>query len=113
MELIHNRTHQVITRHVNVVGGPVLTQVYSSTGKLLRVEHVRLEYVMKNGVWVGDFQWVELAGTVLKKDGSDSLQHHSGRYSTGTRPWLLAIVESLRPVGSVDLPFLGIITDPS
>lgn len=96
-----------IKRTVLVSNGPILDQPYSTTGKKFRVERVTITYEFVDSTWiVGHATDVILGGPVLKKDGTASkVGHSSGADFTAWRnrrielPWLVEIVNRLRPHG--------------
>lgn len=92
---------------------PVIDQSTSYTGKKVRIERGSIEFEWTDGNWrIGPNNY--LHGTVLKKDGSDSLNSHaehprceirSGDFS-GKHAWLQPIADLLRPTGEIRLALL-------
>lgn len=92
--------------------GPVVPMAYSSTGKRFRVERVTVEYHYKDGKWViGSHFAVDMSGTVLKKDDTDSKNWHTSHpkydYKLHAYPpryaFAMKIVDMLRPQGGVSM----------
>jgi len=86
-----------------------LPMPYSQAGKTYRVEHLSVTYTQRGGSWTA--QTVQLSGTVLKKDGSDSktfTRHDAwGWEQRSELGFVRAIVDGFRPVGSVELPSIS------
>lgn len=98
-----------IRRTVLVSNGPVLNQPYSSSGKQFRVDRIVVDYQCTEGTrWVvRSSSCVILGGFVLKKDGTDSKVRHSGGIDYHVwqnrqihAPWLVEIIDQLRPHGA-------------
>jgi len=108
MELTHRSTSQQIIQRIGVVDGPVLPMPGSNTGKVYRVEYLLVTYVQRDGSWAT--QRVQLSGTVLKRDGSDSKAFtKDDAWDWRKRPGLefaSTIVDGFRPVGTVEFPFI-------
>ena len=95
-----------VTRAVKIEpeGAPVLPMEYSRDNKRFRVTRLTITYTWTAGRWTNDLRTsVQMAGPVLKKDGTDSKSTHS-RYpaygwprSPDMYPWLTEIVDLLRP----------------
>lgn len=110
----YGNTQVTIKRSVTVTDGPVVPQSYSSTGRRFRVERITITYKWINGRWVVDSQFsIDLVGTVLKKDGSDSLNTHCGhpeytdwktREFRGPYAFVQDVVDLIRPSGDVEMP---------
>jgi hypothetical protein len=110
------KSHQATyTRRVQVEDGPVHGQAYSTTGRRFRVTHVEILYSLNaEGEWSvkNDFA-IKVSGVVLKKDGSDSANHHTRspeRFNWSDKKpipeweWLTILVDALRPEGTPELP---------
>ena len=111
-ESSHNATY---TRFFSIADGPVHPTAYSPTGKVFRVQRVKVTYTLdtESGRWEAkNSSAVDLGGTVLKKDGSDSLNDHSRwpQYDYKTHAftpeyaWVSELIEAARPIGEVRLP---------
>lgn len=107
MRITTNDSDATIRRYATVDNGPVIPQSYSTSGKMLRVERITIEYRLVGGSWLVEHgNNITLAGTVLKKDGTDSKVNHAGppnyrawRNRDEELPWLAEIVNRLRPYG--------------
>lgn len=91
-----------VQRQVTVEGGPVVRYPNSQTGKLIRIERLfaRFTWMGLAGGWVA--QHVDLGGTLLRKDGRDSLNTGEYYVAPGStyRPapdWVMEIVNRLQP----------------
>jgi hypothetical protein len=104
-EITHSHSNQTITRVFSVIDGPVFPQMHVQTRRLFRVERIVIQYALNNGVWKCDNKWdVTLAGTMLRKDGTDSLTTCKGAPHPDAADWVEKRVFEHRPVGSVLLP---------
>lgn len=102
---VHERTVIEVTRHVNLIDGPVRPQPHSRSGRKYRVERVIIHYGWIDGVW--KVTGAKLLGTVLKADGSDSKNDAREHVSCYDIPpaWLDELIDGLRPVGDLEMPF--------
>ena len=93
--------HLSVKRSATITDGPILPMSTSTTGKKFRLERITVTYTWNGSAWKANGSYsVDLGGTILKKDGTDSLNDHSGRLY-GNRPvWLTEIVARLRPHGT-------------
>lgn len=100
-------------------GQPTVHMAYSNPPKKVAIDHVNVTYTYADGRWdICSPSDVKVAGTVLKKDGSPSLNRHS-RWPNGTGygaskvvldegwEWLQAIVDLLRPSGELSVMILN------
>lgn len=102
---------------------PVVPMAYSRNDKKVRISRGTITYRWTDGAWtVKDSYGVDLVGTVLKKDGSDSMNDHrrnpEDHWSTSAAAdladkltddfqWLAPIINLLRPTGDVAMMMLN------
>lgn len=90
-----------VTRHTIITDGPILPHPVSIAGKKFRLEQISVTFQWNGSGWGNTSHRV--GGTVLKKDGTDSLNTFSG--TLWNRPvWLDEIANQLRPEGAPALP---------
>lgn len=93
--------HMDLKRAATIIGGPILPMPHSSASKTYRVEHVTITYYWNGSEWgIGNFASIALTGTVLKKDGSDSLNTARSHVHGEIPTWLQEIANELRPIGA-------------
>lgn len=118
-------THMVITRRFTITEGlPVIPMAYCDPRKDVRIDRGVIKYTWEDGGWkVRDAWAIDLIGSVLKKDGTDSKNTHSrhpedsyhwklglpGREWVAPEGylWLEAIVAELRPSGDLSMSVLS------
>lgn len=107
-EYIHERTYVSVARTVNVIDGPIRVMRHSSKGRKFRIDKVVVTYYQRSEEW--HVQTLSLHGIVLKADGSDSKLDtwersvHEWKDSDSLE-WLRDLIDGIRPVGEVTLPF--------
>lgn len=111
MKVTESDTRREIVSVFDVEGGPVLPMEHSTIDRKYRVEKVKVTYKFsteKNAWIVQSGFHVELSGTVLKRDGSDSKNYHQVHVPYGALreplkyphlDWLFDIVDMAQPVG--------------
>ena len=111
MKVTESRTRREIVNTFNIQDGAVLAMRHSSIDRKYRVERVTITYtfVPEKNAWIVQSGFnVELLGTVLKKDGSDSKNDHRtyAPYDALSNPlkyphldWLFDIIDMAQPVG--------------
>lgn len=104
---VHDHSNIEVTRHINVIDGEVRPQPYSSAGRKYRVSKVIVEFRWAPIPTGWKVSGANLSGTVLKADGSDSKNDAREHVSTYDTPpmWLDELIDAVRPVGAVELPF--------
>jgi len=108
---VHDHSHMQVTRNVNVTDGQIRPQPYSLAGRTYRVEYVVITYSYVAWGWAT--KGIQMSGTVLRKDGSDSKNdaRESIYNSEGAPEWLAGLIDGIRPVGVPVLP-MGVFQDP-
>lgn len=97
-------TSEKITRYFTIDDDrPVVHMAYSDPPKKVVIERGHIDYTfdVDTGRWVAKDAWaITVSGTVLKKDGTPSKNSHS-RNGAQDWKWMGAIIDLLRPKGTV------------
>ena len=114
MKVTTLRTYQKIKRSADITEDrPRVGMAYATRPTEVEIDHVEIEYTFKDGAWVVDSNFsATVSGYTIKKDGTPSKNRHSRAMPSSydrdpAWPWLDAIIDLLRPDGSVAYTILN------
>lgn len=106
----------VVRRFTIEADHPIVWMAYASRPRKVRIARGTITYIWNGQEWIVKDAWsIDVAGPVLKNDGTDSKNDHSRhpddiyRFSgqamelTEEFEWLNPIIDLLRPVGTLAL----------
>lgn len=117
MKITSRPTHATVTRQFTIdADHPVADMAYARPPKKVRIERGVIHYTLKDGRWIVDTPYaIDIAGTVLKKDGTPSANSHKRSPKDDFQAslaagelvlsedftWLKPIIDLLRPSGEL------------